>query len=109
MRLVILKTRQTGSTDRKASGAISKKQTQTPNAQYRLMSLEDFLFMTRIISGMFHNGNIIAAMSAIFCAIIIIVNSLFISKLKNQNSKLQLKTQKVLNFELWFCTLHFEF
>ena len=62
----MLNTLQTGSGERKASGAISKKQIQTPKAQCMLMSLEDFLFIILAISGMFHKGSIIAAISATF-------------------------------------------
>lgn len=48
-----------------ASGAIKRKHTHTPNAHGMLISLEDLLFMIRTISGMFHRGSIIAAISAI--------------------------------------------
>lgn len=61
---MILNARQTISVDLNPAGAMNKKQIQTPNAQYKLMSLEDFLFITRTISGIFHNGNAIAAMNA---------------------------------------------
>lgn len=62
----MLNVRQTGSAERKASGAINKKHIHTPNAQYKLMSLEDLLLITLTIRGIFQNGNAIAAINAIF-------------------------------------------
>ena len=49
----------------KPDGAIITKQLQTPITQKRLISSEDFLFITRTIKGMFHKGRIIAAISEI--------------------------------------------
>ena len=66
----MLNARQTGSEEVKASGAINKKHIHTPNAQCMLISSEDFRFITLTISGIFHKGNIIAAINAIFCVII---------------------------------------
>ena len=63
---MMLNVRQTGSGEVKPSGAISTKHVHTPNTQYRLMSLEDLLFIILMISGMFHRGSTIAATNAIF-------------------------------------------
>ncbi|MBU0694196.1 MAG: hypothetical protein KKC11_05950 [Candidatus Omnitrophica bacterium] len=69
MRFIILNIRQTGSEEQKPAGAISKKHVHTPNVQYGLISLEDFLFIILTISGIFHKGSIIAAINAIFSII----------------------------------------
>lgn len=60
---------QTESVERSPSGSINKKHIHTPSAQDILMSLEDLLFMTLTISGMFHKGKITAAIKAIVCII----------------------------------------
>lgn len=62
----MLNTRHTKSEEVNPEGAISTKQVQTPTAQNKLMSLDDFRWMIRTISGIFHNGRITAAIRAIF-------------------------------------------
>jgi hypothetical protein len=59
--LTILNVFQTISTEIKPDGAINRMQTQTPSAQLKLISLEDFLLMILRINGMFHNGRVMAA------------------------------------------------
>jgi hypothetical protein len=61
IKFMILKTRQTISLETKPEGAIKARQIQTPKAQDKLMSFEDFLFITFRISGIFHKGITTAA------------------------------------------------
>jgi len=51
-------------------GSIAKRQTQTPMAQYMLMSFEERLLIILIISGIFQRGNTIEATRAILSIII---------------------------------------
>lgn len=56
-----MKVRQTMSSEVNPEGAIRMKQTQTPIAQLRLMSLEDFRRMIFMTSGMLKSGRATAA------------------------------------------------
>ena len=65
MKFVILKALNTASLVKSPCGNISNKQTQTPKAHQRLISSDERLFKTLIISGRFQNGRIIAAINDI--------------------------------------------
>ena len=70
-KFMILKTRKFKSGDRKDDGAISRIQIQTPQAQVRLISLEDFLWMILKIKGIFQNGRTKAPTIEIFSKMLI--------------------------------------
>lgn len=86
----MLKVRQTISEETNPLGAISSKHTHTPNAQYKLISLEDFLFMTLAISGIFHKGSITAAISAIFSIVFLMRPALRYA----QDGRIHIKTMR---------------
>jgi len=65
----MLNTLHTRSEEENAWGAIKTKQIHTPVTQYMLMSSEDLRFIIRAMSGIFQNGNIIAAIRAMVCFI----------------------------------------
>lgn len=59
------------SSETKAAGAISKRHIQTPNAQCRLISSEDFRDTMRAIRGILNKGKITAVTKAIFSSILL--------------------------------------
>jgi hypothetical protein len=71
-RFEILNVLQTISSDRNPDGAIKRMHTQTPTAQIRLISSEDFLLMIRRIKGMLNKGKTAAVITPIVSQISII-------------------------------------
>jgi len=65
IKFTMLKALHTKSLEKKLDGDIRSRHVQTPNAQYMLISSDDFLFTIRAISGIFHKGRMIAIKNAI--------------------------------------------
>jgi len=69
IKLMILNTRQTKSFETNPEGAINARHVQTPKAQDRLISLEDFRLIILTMRGIFQKGKMMAATRAIRCII----------------------------------------
>ncbi|MBU1006954.1 MAG: hypothetical protein KKH08_05110 [Candidatus Omnitrophica bacterium] len=69
-KFAVAKTFQTRNSLFNPDGSMAKRQSQTPKAQIRLMSLDERLFIIFIISGILHSGNVIEAIRAIVSIII---------------------------------------
>jgi len=73
IKFMILNTRKFKSNDRKDDGAIRRIQIQTPQAQVRLISLEDLRRTILTISGILKKGRIIPVIKPIFVSMASII------------------------------------